>query len=183
MTCSGNKNQYCLESWAKEAWLETKKFNPPMAGQVEVRKAMMQMPYCVKGDFFIPGLTALLLVVIRSLLHDILAMRCGGKRCSTQQSLCTTPSAWSEGCRQNREDTSSFVEPKRRAAPLTFASSKKGHYQEKGILLPPPVHWPWQWSGLPTPMPAQALPSALMQSHRSGNSGMFPSMGSNHILR
>lgn len=53
----------------------------PMAGQLEVRKAMMQSPHCEKGDFFIPGLTVLLLVMIP--LLDVLAMWSWGKCCST----------------------------------------------------------------------------------------------------
>lgn len=96
-----------------------------MVGQLEARKAMTQSPPCVKGDLFSPRLTALL-VAIRFLLRDELSTPRRGKCCSREQSACTAPPVWSEGCRQNREDISSFVEPHFRAAPLTFAPSLGG---------------------------------------------------------
>lgn len=146
----------------------------PMVGQLEVQKAMMQSPHHVKGDFLIPGLTAVLLVVIRSFLHDVLAMPCWGKCCSTEQSLCTAPLSWSEGCWQNREDTSSFVEPKHRAAPLTFAPGLGGRgdiARKKGYCPFLQILSPWQRSGLPAWPPQHLLKPSPLLSRRTAEGG------------
>lgn len=57
-----------------------------MADQLEIGKARMQSPHCVKGDFFILDLIALL-VTIRSLLLGALAMWSWGNCCPTHHQI------------------------------------------------------------------------------------------------